>query len=70
MRAVITDFNETSSCLWCDRTAEGVQIVFEEFAIGEGHLCWKCLQQAVRVYHKQQPSAEPQRRPRREETPG
>jgi hypothetical protein len=69
MRAVITDFNETSSCLWCDRTAEGVQIAFEDFCIGEGHLCWKCLQQAVRVYHKQQPATEPPRRSRREETP-
>ena len=69
MRAVITDFEESASCLWCSRTAEGVHIAFEEFCIGEGHLCWKCLQQAIRVYHKQHAAAEPPRRPRREEQP-
>lgn len=69
MHAVISDYQESQQCLWCDRAAEGVEIAFEEFCIGQGHLCWKCLQQAVRVYHKQQPRPEAARRPRREETP-
>lgn len=39
MRAVITGFEESATCLWCGRSAEGVHIAFEEFCIGEGHLC-------------------------------
>jgi hypothetical protein len=53
MRAVITHFNESAHCLWCNRMAEGVTIEFDDGFLQKGPLCWRCLQQATRVHNLQ-----------------
>lgn len=53
MRAVITLFNESALCLWCNRTAEGVTVEFDDGFLQKGPLCWRCLQQATRVHNLQ-----------------
>jgi len=64
MRAVISQFNESALCLWCNRTAEGVTVEFDDGFLQKGPLCWRCLQQATRVHNLQaQPSTETPRSP-------
>ena len=53
MRAKITEFHSSTTCTWCERDAEGVTVEFEGGFLQKGSLCWKCLQQATRVHHKQ-----------------
>lgn len=53
MRAIISQFNESALCLWCNRTTEGVTIEFDDGFLQKGPLCWRCLQQATRVCHLQ-----------------
>jgi hypothetical protein len=64
MRAVITQYNESATCLWCNRTAEGVTVEFDDGFLQKGPLCWRCLQQATRVHNLQgQDGAEAPRLP-------
>jgi hypothetical protein len=53
MRAVISEYNESALCLWCNRTAEGVTVEFDDGFLKKGHLCWRCLTQATRVHNQQ-----------------
>jgi hypothetical protein len=61
MRAVITQFNESALCLWCNRTAEGITVEFDDGFLQKGHLCWRCLQQATRVHNLQDKGGEASR---------
>ena len=63
MRAVITQFNESALCLWCNRTAEGVTVEFDDGFLQKGPLCWRCLQQATRVHNLQDTNGEAPRMP-------
>lgn len=58
MRATITEFHNSTTCTWCERDAEGVTVEFEQGFLQKGPLCWKCLQQATRVHHKQMDGAD------------
>ena len=53
MRAIISEYHESTSCTWCERNTEGVTVEFDGGFLQKGALCWKCLQQATRVHHKQ-----------------
>ena len=53
MHAVISGYHESKPCTWCNRQAEGVTVEFDGGFLQKGPLCWKCLQQATRVHHKQ-----------------
>lgn len=53
MRAIITEYSERTTCTWCEKDAEGVTVEFTEGFLQKGNLCWKCLQQATRVHHRQ-----------------
>ncbi len=53
MRAMITAYNESTKCTWCERENEGVTVEFDGGFLSKGPLCFKCLQQAVKVHHKQ-----------------
>ena len=53
MRATISEYHENAKCTWCQREAEGVTVEFDGGFLQKGPLCWKCLQQATRVHHKQ-----------------
>lgn len=53
MRALISEYNEAKKCMWCERDNEGVTVDFGESFLSKGPLCFKCLQQAVKVHHKQ-----------------
>ncbi len=53
MRIVISEYHESCSCTWCNRTAEGVMAEFDGGFLQKGLLCWRCLQQATRVHHLQ-----------------
>ena len=52
MKALITAYNEATKCTWCERDNEGVTIEFDGSFLKKGPLCFKCLQQAVKVHHK------------------
>ncbi len=54
MKALITAFHESTKCMWCEKTSESVTVQFDGGFLSAGELCWKCLQQATRVHHKQQ----------------
>jgi len=51
--AVIERFNDSTTCTWCEKTGETVTITFTSGFLQDAALCWKCLQKAVRVNHKQ-----------------
>ena len=62
MKALITAYHESNKCMWCGKTSEAVTVQFDGGFLSAGELCWKCLQQATRVHHKQQAEATPQQR--------
>ena len=53
MQAIITEFHDKTTCTWCERETEGVTVEFEQGFLEKSALCWRCLQQATRVHHKQ-----------------
>lgn len=53
MKALISAYYESASCAWCNKTAECVTVQFEGGFLHKSELCFKCLQQSVRVHHKQ-----------------
>jgi len=59
MNATITAYHESEPCLWCSKTNEGVTIEFRDGFLDRGPLCFKCLQQAVRVHHRQNSAPAP-----------
>lgn len=58
MKALITGYHESTRCMWCEKTSEAVTVQFDGGFLSAGELCWKCLQQATRVHHKQQTTAQ------------
>ena len=64
MKTLLTDLHDSAKCMWCEKTAEAVTVQFESGFLKKGELCWKCLQQAVRVHHRQEPDKKtPERKP-------
>lgn len=53
MRAIISEYHESTSCTWCERDTEGVTVEFDAGFLQRGPLCFKCLHQSIRVHHKQ-----------------
>ena len=53
MRAIISQYHESASCTWCERETEGITVEFDDGFLQKGSLCWRCLQQATRVHHRQ-----------------
>ena len=53
MNASITAYHENVDCTWCEKPAEGITIDFDSGFLQNAPLCFKCLQQALRVHHKQ-----------------
>jgi hypothetical protein len=53
MNVVVSAYHESTTCAWCNKTAEGVSVQFEGGFLHKSDLCFKCLQQSVRVHHKQ-----------------
>lgn len=53
MTVTLSNWQESTSCTWCEKTCECVTADFGDGFITTSPLCWKCLQQAVRVHHKQ-----------------
>ena len=62
MHVIISDVHASESCTWCSRDAEGVTVEFDGDFLKKGPLCWKCLQQAVRVHHRQSTEANGQKK--------
>lgn len=58
MRAIISHYHEKTNCTWCQRDTEAVTVEFDGGFLQKGPLCWKCLQQATRVHHKQHEEGE------------
>jgi hypothetical protein len=54
MNVVISDYHETDTCTWCEKQEEAVTVTFDSGFLKHAPVCWKCLQKAVRVHHKQQ----------------
>lgn len=53
MKALISALAEKATCTWCEKETEAVTVEFDGGFLTKGWLCWKCLQQATRVHHKQ-----------------
>ncbi len=53
MNVMISAYHENAACTWCNKTVEGVSVQFEGGFLHKSNLCFKCLQQSVRVHHKQ-----------------
>lgn len=54
MQAIITAWHESAHCTWCEQEKEAVTVDFGDGFIRSTPLCWKCLNQAVRVRHGQE----------------
>jgi hypothetical protein len=50
----ITEYHESTSCNWCDRTKECVTVEFEDGFLSKGPMCWPCLQKSVRARNRQE----------------
>ena len=61
MQAVISEYHSSAKCTWCEKETEGVTVEFDGGFLQRGSLCWKCLQQATRVHHKQGATGESKR---------
>lgn len=57
MRVVLSSFQESSACAWCEREKETVTADFGDGFIRQSALCWRCLQKAVRVHQRQTQAA-------------
>ena len=53
MQVMISDLYESQACAWCEKQTEAVTVEFYGGFLQKCSLCWKCLQQAVRVHHRQ-----------------
>jgi hypothetical protein len=53
MKALISAYHESAACAWCNKTAECVTVQFDGGFLQKSELCFRCLQQSVRVHHKQ-----------------
>ena len=53
MKALISALTEKATCTWCAKETEAVTVEFDGGFLSKGWLCWKWLQQATRVHHKQ-----------------
>ena len=54
MLGQIDKYAEKEKCGWCEKEAEGVTVSFSDGFLQPCHLCFKCLQQSVRVHARQQ----------------
>lgn len=55
MNVQLTAHHQASTCTWCEKSEkECVTTSFADGFLQEAHLCWNCLQKAVRVRAKQQ----------------
>lgn len=49
MNVVITNPQASATCVWCDRKREAVQATFSDGFLTDVPICFKCLQQAIKV---------------------
>lgn len=54
MNVQLTAWFENETCTWCEKPTEVVTATFDSGFLKNAPVCWKCLQKAVRVHHKQQ----------------
>ena len=50
----ISQWHESTTCNWCDRTKECVTVQFEDGFLIPGPMCWLCLQKTVRARNRQE----------------
>lgn len=53
MNVSLTAWHAEENCAWCEKSRECVTADFGDGFITAAPLCWKCLQQAVRVRSRQ-----------------
>lgn len=61
MNVTISAWQQSATCIWCQKDDEAVTVTFESGFLRDSDLCWKCLKQALRVHHQQQ-HADPKRK--------
>jgi hypothetical protein len=59
MQVTITGCDEQQPCVWCDHTKEVIEVTFDDGFLEKGHLCWRCLQRAVRVRSRKEDNGTP-----------
>jgi hypothetical protein len=59
MNVSISAWHDSGTCTWCQKEAEGVTASFDSGFLCNAQLCWKCLQQAVRVHASQETAGKP-----------
>ena len=60
MKALITSYHDSATCAWCAKSTEAVTVEFGGGFLQKSDLCFRCLQQSVRVHHRQSQPAPPQ----------
>lgn len=53
MKVLLSNWNETAECVWCEKERECVVTTFGDGFMQDNNLCWACLQKAVRVRNRQ-----------------
>lgn len=54
MKVLLTTWQESATCSWCDRTKECVTAEFGDGFLSKGPMCWPCLQKSVRARNRQE----------------
>ena len=57
MKALLTAWHESASCLWCEKNRECVSVDFGDGFLTRATMCWQCVQKAVKVRAQQERSS-------------
>lgn len=57
MHVTLTEYHESTSCVWCEKQKEAVTISFADGFLRDLPLCWACLQKAIKVRTRQDDAA-------------
>ena len=53
MKALITRWFASATCVWCEREKECVTAEFGDGFLAKSQICWGCLQKAIKVRSQQ-----------------
>ena len=59
MNVSLTAWHEQQRCTWCEKEKESVSASFDDGFLKNAPICWGCLQKAVKVRSRQEPTKAP-----------
>lgn len=54
MKCILSDVSNESSCAWCGKKTDCVEVSIEATFFRKNFLCWKCLRKAIELRHRQE----------------